>query len=239
MPVVVAAVVAQQRPSSSEESVTEDLSQGRTFTFAIAPKLPAFIFKLIPLLHPADEYGNAQSTIRDIEVYRENSKQAFQHLTGCDLKEMEPPGRGAEFFETVDINFDGYSDIFLETMHGATGNETGCVWLYNTTTGHFEYSKEFSSLWSFSLDPGRKIIFTFTTGGMLGAVHHAEKFKVENNRPVLIWSEVQDWVDNKRFHCTVKERRGTAMTVVRDTWGEAGDIDPPCDPNVPFSSIPR
>lgn len=229
-------VVAQQPPSSSEESVTEDLSQGREFTFTIAPKLPALVFKLIPLLQPPDEFGNAQSTIRDIEVYRENSKQVLQHLTGCDLEGMIPPGR-ADFFSTVDINFDGYNDIFLETMHGATGNTSGCVWLYNPTTGHFEYSKEFSGLSSFSLDPDRKIIFTFTTGGMLGAVHLAEKFTVKDNRPFLIWSEVQDW-DNNRFHCTVKKRRGPAMAVVRNTWGEAGDMDPPCDPNVLFSSIP-
>lgn len=154
---------------------------------------------------------------------------------------MVPPGSGAEFFRTVDINFDGYNDIFLETLHGATGNESGCVWLYNPTAEHFEYSKEFSSLSSFSLDPGRKIIFTFATGGMLGLVHNAKEFRVENNHPVIIWSEVQDWDNSKnQLHCIVKERRGTEMAVVRDTWSKLrDDKNPPCDPKSAVQFNPR
>lgn len=237
LPFAIATVVAQTPPSNGGGSVTEDLSQGRTFTFEIAPKLPAFTFKLIPLVQPPDKFGNAESIIRDIETYREGSKEAPQHLTGCDFDGMEPPGRGARFFRMVDINFDGYNDIFLETMHGATGNLSGCVWLYNPATERFEYSESFSSLSHFWLDPDRKVIFTFERGGMLGFVHSAGKYAIENNRPALLWLEVQDWDESKsQLHCIVKERRGAEMVVVRDIWSKVGDKDPPCDPSALFTS---
>ena len=153
---------------------------------------------------------------------------------------MEPPGTAAEFFNSVDINFDGLKDIFLETGHGATGNASGCVWLYSPATGRFEYSEDFSNLSRFWLDPSHKIIFTFETGGMLGLVHNAARYAVENNRPVLIWSEVQNLDNSKnQLHCMVKERRGTAMVVVRDVWSETDDKNPPCDPGALFRSLPK
>ncbi len=164
---------ANQPARPAQQSVTEDLAGGRSFKFTIAPNLPVFEFKLTPDVQPPDQSGNAESTIKEIEVYRGDSPRAFQHLTGCDLEEMEPPGRGAEFFTAEDVNFDGYQDIFLETGHGATGNESGCVWLFNPATGSFDYSKEFSDLVRFWLDPSTKRILTFERGGMLGLVYGA------------------------------------------------------------------
>lgn len=220
---------------TGQTSVTEDLSQGRTFTFSIDPKLSPFVFKLVPQVQPNDQYGNFQSTIRAIEVFRGDSKAAFQHLTGCNLEEMEPPGSGSEFFVAEDINFDGYNDIFLKTMWGATGNESGCVWLYNSAAGQFEYSKAFSDLAGFSLEPATKTITTFSRGGMAGYVHNAARFAVQNNLPVLKWSETQDWDDSKKqFHCVVRERRGKDLVIVRDVWGGGGEDDAPCDPSALF-----
>lgn len=170
-----------------QTSATEDLSQGRTFKFSIDPKLSPFVFKLVPQVQPNDQYGNFQSTIRAIEVFRGNSKAAFQHLTGCNLEEMVPPGSGSEFFVAEDINFDGYNDIFLETLSGAR-NESGCVWLYNPATSQFEYSQAFSDLAGFSLEPATKTITTFLGGGMAGAVHTAARYAIENNHPVLLRS---------------------------------------------------
>jgi hypothetical protein len=229
-----------QPARAARQSVTEDPSGGRSFTFAIASNLPLFEFKLIPDEQPPDQSGNAESTIRDIEVYRGDSSRAFQHLTGCDLDEMEPPGRGSEFFTAEDVNFDGYKDIFLETGHGATGNEGGCVWLFNPVTGSFDYSKEFSGLDRFWLDPSTKTILTYERGGMLGFAYGAGIYAVLGNRPVLIRSEFQDWDDQKKqFHCIVKRRRGNLMVVVRDVWGKNGEDDAPCDPSVLFKRFPK
>jgi len=219
---------------AKRSSVTEDLSQGASFSFKIAPNLPEFTFKVISEVREPDDNGNAQSTVRDIEVFRGNSKHPLQHLTGCELSEMEPPPKGLNWFRAVDFNFDNYRDIYLTTAWGATGNQYGCVWLYNTATGRFDYSKEFSDLARSSLDPATKMISTYDNYGMTGLDHIAQKYKVENNRPVLIWSQRQNWDDNrKQFHCIVQQRRGADMVTVRDAWGTVAeswpDAVPPCE----------
>ncbi len=190
-------------------SITADLANGASFTFNIAPDLPPFTFKLIPDPRKSDQYGNFQSTVDDIEVFRGDSDQPFQHLTGCGFTDMEPPPRldtDSPWFRTEDINFDGYKDIFLLTNWGATGNQYGCEWLYNPGDGRFDYSKEFSALSRHWLDRSTKTIVTFGTGGMAGAVHIGERYQVDDNLPVLIYSEHQDWdADTKQFHCVVQE----------------------------------
>lgn len=213
------------------QGVTEDLSEPRSFTFTIAPTLPAFTFKLTPLRKSPDEFGNSQSTIRRIEVFRAGSKVPIQNLVGCNLEGMQPPGEDAEFFSAKDFNFDGYKDIFLETWHGTGGNWGGCIWLYNPATRMFDYSNEFSKLSGFSLHPKTKMISTFGGGGMFGEVHVAEQYAIRKNLPVLIWSQHQDWDDSqKKLHCIVKERVGAKMVVVRDEWSDINGEDPPCVP---------
>jgi len=227
-------------PAPGQGSVTEDLSKGRTFTFTIAPQLPVFRFKLIPNVQPDDQYGNARSTIREIEVYAGDSAKPLQMLTGCDLREAGPPFKGSNFFLARDMNFDGYKDIFLVTGQGATGNRSGCAWIYDPKANRFEYNDAFSQLDRFWLEPATHTIFTFANGGQVGFVHTAQRYKVEGNSLQLIWSENQDW-DNatSRFHCIVKERRGGAMTVVRDTWTQPNSDDGACDPGVLFRNLPK
>ena len=226
-----------QTPAGSRTSITADLSKGPSFTFQIAPDLAEFTFKVIPDVEP-EQAENAQAIVQDIEVFRGSAKQPLQRLTGCEWSAMEPPPTGSNWFRAEDINFDGYRDIYLMTMWGATGNELGCVWLYNPVSGRFDYSKEFSELPGYQLELASRTILTFANGGMAGMVHSASKYKVEHNRPVLIWSEVQDWDSQKnQFHCIVKERRrGGSLATVRDEWGGSEDRGGPCDPNRLFEN---
>jgi hypothetical protein len=62
---------------------------------------------------------------------------------------MEAPYRGSDWFRVEDMNFDGYDDVFVLTTWGATGNEAGCVWLYDPQSGRFEFSKEFTNFGAF------------------------------------------------------------------------------------------
>jgi len=207
-------------------NLIEDLSEGAIFRFAIAPKLPLFTFKFIPDVKD-DQNGFPQSTPLRINVFKGDSARPLQNLAGCDLDEMQPPQRGGDWFHTDDFNFDGYQDIYLMTNWGATGNHYGCIWLYNPATEKFDYSKALSQLSGYWLDPASKTIRTFDRGGMAGQVYIANQYKMEDDQPVLIWSQHQDWDANKgQFHCVLQERRNSVMVTTRDVWGNAGE--PPC-----------
>ena len=229
------AVRAQERPgvakrpaSAAHQSITEDLSYAGSFIVSVAPNLPKFTFRIIPDVQGKDEFGNAQSIVRDVEVFSGDSTVLMQHLTGCEWIGMEPPPRGQDWFRAVDFNFDGYQDIYVLTDWGATGNSQGCIWLYNSATKRFDYSPEFSNLGTFTLDPPNKTIITWANGGMAGTVHSAAKYKAEGNRPVLVYSEKQDWdQDRKQFHCVVTELRGSQMVTTHDEWGKTGDFQGP------------
>jgi hypothetical protein len=214
-----------QRPApAAHQSVTQDLSYAGSFVVSVAPNLPKFTFRIIPDVQGNDQFGNAQSIVRDIEVFSADSDVPTQHLTGCEWVGMEPPPRGEDWFRAVDFNFDGYQDIYVLTDWGATGNNQGCIWLFNSATKRFDYSPEFSELGTFTLDRANKTIITWSNGGMAGGVHSARKYKIVNDRPVQIYSEKQDWdQDKKQFHCIVTELRGAAMVTTHDEWRKAGD----------------
>jgi hypothetical protein len=239
----VTAVAQQQSPTAPSskpmhEPITEDLSQGASFTFQIAPDLPEFSFKVIPDVQEPDPAGNPQSTIHSVQVFRGTSSEPLQSLAGCEWLGMEAPYRGSDWFRAEDTNFDGYADIFVRTSWGATGNESGCVWLFNPKNGRFEFSKEFSDLGSYTLDPATK---TITTRGHAGAdVIDAAKYVVENDRPVFIVT-VSQYLDpdKQEYHCVVQQRRGrqSELVTTRDFWAKT--LEDACDPADPFGGVDR
>jgi hypothetical protein len=190
-----------------------DLSKGASFTFEVGKNLPPFTLKIIPNKQPADQYGNAQSTISDIEVYRGDSKVPSQHLKGCNLDSMEPPPPGGGVFRTEDYNFDGYQDVFLTTWWGGTGNFGGCIWLYEPKTGRFSYSKEFSDIDIHDVDADTKTLSSISNSS--AADWRSKTYEVKNNLPVLIWSEEQGSNDAE-IHCNIQERRNGKMVTVLD-----------------------
>lgn len=235
-------LVAQQpspTPPSSQprhEPITEDLSQGASFTFQIVPDLPEFTFKVIPEVQEPDSEGNPQSTIHDVQVFRGKSSEPLQSLADCEWLGMETPYRGSHWFRVEDMNFDGYADVFVLTSWGATGNETGCVWLFNPKSGRFEFSKEFSELGTYTLDPATK---TISTRGYSGAdTIAAARYVVENNHPVIVVTVDQDLDPVKQeYHCVVRQRRvpGGALVTTRDFWAKT--LDDACDPTDPFGEV--
>ena len=230
-------VVAQQssptppKSESDREPITEDLSPGARFTVQIAPHLPEFTFKIIPEVRKPDPEGNSQSTIHDVQVFRGRSSEPLQSLADCEWLGMEAPYRGSDWFRVEDMNFDGYPDIFVLTSWGATGNEGGCVWLFNPNKGRFEFSKEFSELGTYTVDPATKTITTRGHAGV-GAII-AAKYIVENNRPVSIITVNQDFdPDKEQFHCLVRQRRKSDLVITRDF--SAKNFEEACDPTDPF-----
>ena len=95
-----AASTAQQptptAPSSNphHEPITEDLSHGATFKFKIAPDLPEFTFKVLPNVQQPDGEGSPQSTIADVQVFREslrNHCRALEIAYGSDACDPTDP----------------------------------------------------------------------------------------------------------------------------------------------------
>lgn len=206
------------------QSITEDLWDGATFTFRnMDPNLPPFTFKIIPERREDDQFGNAKSTVREIEVFVGDSVQPLQQMTGCDSIEGQPPAKGTDWFRAIDLNFDGFEDIYMVTSWGATGNESGCVWLYNPATHRFEYNKAFSELPDPGAEPSTKTIITFVKGGSAGTEHVVTRYAVENNQPVRIYLERQLWDNEKKqFHCVIQKGRAGIMTTVEDIWDPVG-----------------
>lgn len=234
---VFAAVGAKsQEGKDRRPSATANFSDSADFTFKISPNLPNITFKVIPDPEQDDEAKTAEVNVREIEVFRGDSHRVSQRLKGCDFNHMQAPNEAMDWFQAEDFNFDGYLDIYLITSWGATGNQDGCIWLYNPSTGQFDYNEDFSKLSPAQADPATKTLLKFEHGGMAGMVFEAEKYKVADNKPILVWSESQDWdFAKKQFHCTVQQRRGIKMATVRDVWGNA-DGSGPCEPSQLFKS---
>ncbi len=236
--------IAQQAPPVDQgappqhDAITQDLSNGASFTFKIAPNLPEFTFKVIPDVQEPDQNGSPHSTIHDVAVFRGDAKLPLQSLEDCEWEDMEAPPRNADWFRAVDMNFDGYKDIYILTNWGATGNEQGCVWLYDRESGRFEFSKEFSELGRFEVDPKTKTITTHSNGGAAGTIFQAAKYAVQEEHLVLLLTVAQDYdFANKEYHCVVKRSRGGGNNLlnIRDVRAKAADdFDGPCDPSDPF-----
>jgi hypothetical protein len=139
---------------------------------------------------------------------------------------METPYRGSKWFRVEDMNFDGYADIFVLTTWGATGNEAGCIWLYDPRTGRFEFNKDFSEIAAFAVHPDTKTLTTHGNGGAAGTIFRAAKYAVENNRPVPVITVAQDYDFNtKKYDCVVQQRRGNELVKIRDVSAESEGDD--------------
>jgi hypothetical protein len=89
--------------------------------------------------------------------------------------------------------------------------------LCNPKTGFLDYSKGFTNTGIRSVDPKAKTLFSFGNGGR--GKYHEERYAVEENLPVLIWSQEQNWDDSKQeFHCTRQERRNGKILTLLDAW---------------------
>lgn len=103
------------------QPITSDFSHGATFQFKIAPDLPEFTFKVIPDVQGSDEYGNPRTTVREVQVFRGDSKQPIQNLEDCEFADMEPPPRNSDWFRAEDMNFDSSSSSNPTTLRICVG----------------------------------------------------------------------------------------------------------------------
>ena len=192
--------------SASPGPAVEDLRAGATFRFQIHPSLPVHVFRLVG--------DPASNTVERIEVSRDGEATPFQILEDID---MEPPYRGARYFRTEDVNFDGYQDIKLLRWWGATGNAGYAYWLFDPATRRFVFSPELSELSNPTPDPRTREITTHSVEGMAGRIYTDRAYRFDNGALVLVREDAQSWVDAGRYFLrTLKERRDGRMETIRE-----------------------
>lgn len=186
------------------DDIVQDVRKGATFRLKIHSSLPEYVFHLV---------GNAEDNIIEkIEISREGKLVQTE-----DVAMNEPPPRNEEYFQAVDINFDGYADIKLLSWWGGTGNKGYNWWLFNPKSGTFVYQQELSGLSNPVPNPKTKEITTYSKGGMAGMVYGQETYRFDGDRLVLMRSVEQNWVDEKKHFVKVtRERKNGTMQVVKE-----------------------
>jgi len=167
---------------SSDTTITRMRNETRvdTFSFNINSSLPDFIFIL------SDE-----ETKKGIFIYNSIDSKLIQNIPTVGLPYDRPPGY--DFFFTKDFNFDGYKDIVLLLEHGATGNISYRVWLYNKSKNIFETNDFFDDIDSPILDERKKQITTYLEYGGFDE-YYTRTYKLKNNKFILMY-EVKHWRD--------------------------------------------
>ena len=137
-----------------DTTVHKDVRFGSTFLCRIHPALPIFRFDI--------QGDPSRNVILGARVHRGESAPVFQQLeSGAE----EAPYRGANYFQVVDLNADGYGDVLLMKWWGGSGNVGNDVWLFDPPTGRFVTDSELSDLANIGGPvPGRPCVRQFQTG---------------------------------------------------------------------------
>lgn len=128
-----------------------------------------------------------------------------------------PPPRGGEFFRAVDLNRDGWLDLQVLVMAGATGNEMFDVFLYQPSRGRFARDTVLSGN---APRPVAARPCVTTHWHMGGGVYSDGEYCWRAGRWVLIRTEEADLLyppgaGLPRQTRTIRERRGGRLRIVR------------------------
>jgi len=182
------------------------VSADTTITLAIHRSLPPYH---VTLIHDVES-----GVVSRILITRGDEEETLQTLAG--FPEPEPPPGGRDDFGAIDLNFDGYLDLRLLAMWGATGNRSYLCWLFDRKTGTFTFESSLSDLGNPKPDPVKKTISTRSSGGMAGQVYTEGTYVWEAGVLVLIHRERQEWNEaRKAFDRFTEERVKGELVVVR------------------------
>ena len=102
-----------------------------------------------------------------------------------------------------DVNFDGYNDLVLVTMAGAS-NTVFTFYLWNEETGAFEwYGGE--GIWNYQLYPAQGVILSTATSGWAGLLHESRVYAWDDACKELQLLRISQW---DTLHETVTEQNG-------------------------------
>ncbi len=174
--------------SRLDDEYALDLRGGATCLFFISHELTPFLF----VLHPDIELN----TVARIDVVHGGT--VMQTLDASMMQQSVY--RDTIFFDTVDANFDLYSDLRLVSWSGATGNVGYTFWLYDSKKNIFVYNEILSSLTSPRFMSAEKKIYSHANGGMAGCIYGDATYAYdESNKLFMLESRIQDYDNEKNI----------------------------------------
>jgi hypothetical protein len=213
-------------PKGSDYSnVFQDANRPVSFQLSVRRGEPAFRITVLPL--PADTFVNGRGEFGhagDIEVVRCRDGKRLQLLP---FRGWQPLNFAAAY-HAEDINFDGYLDFYILTEYAA-GWVRKKYWVYDPGTGRFvqnELTRELGGNclgegWhggachaDIRFDPEKHEISTFYLEGCPGDQVEGDRYRVENNRMMLVHKEeVTQTGQGELCTLTISDMIGGSMRV--------------------------
>ena len=186
-----------------------------TFVLSVRSTLPPYRFTV--------RHDPATGSVTRVEIAREDHPEAVQVLEG--LTAEEPPPGGVDDVAAEDVNFDGYADLRVLAMWGATGNRTYDWFLFDPAAGRFVPEPALSDLVNPVPDPATETIRTRAGGGMAGLVYGEGTYRWEGGAPVCVRLLRQDWDPARSvFARVIEEIRGDTLAPVRRGVAFEGEV---------------
>ena len=161
-------------------------------------------------------FRNADGRVDSIQVLR-GGRPVQTILPDADAD--TPPFSGYDV-DTVDVNFDGFPDVYHQVVWGATGNAAFTWWLFDSDSGRFVPSPEFSqAIGGFTLYPARREITVRSNGGHAGAIFEMDVYRPRGRTLTRVRAVHQDWdPDAERYLRTTGRLEGNRWTEKVDTF---------------------
>ncbi len=152
-------------------------------TYFINKKLPLYEFKLI--LIGTDSISNQQ----EFEIQISTGNNNIQIISVNALDE----GTNIWLVDSLmDINFDGYNDLFISSSSGSMGkNQYYDCWLFDIINKEFVFSPDLSGFCNIMVADSLKELFERRFEGCASQCYTENTYKVVNNKPFLIEREKQ------------------------------------------------
>ena len=160
----------------------EDLRGGMVCKFIINPKLPIFTFNFI---------GKEDNTLSAIKITEGSSPKVIQTINeDIDLDAISP-ATSKDIFTPVDANFDGYKDLPILTMCGATGNCGYDFYLYDPNINQFLNNSFLTNMGTFQIDSSKQQITAISNSSVADGENDIYQYK--NGQYILIEKDVSTW----------------------------------------------